>query len=796
MDSAWPLPEGLHLSRRWTTALVSSKTSKPMHGRAAVFVELLDIPLGKIGETAQRVIDRAITDARRCGHDEVTGGHLFVAFAEIEWNLFADMMRDVAANPHWIVAAVERALSVLPSGARPDPRIPQPTRSVVRLALHRATRAGRQTLESIDLFAALLDEERGIPMEILRQYGIEPVDITSRLAEYARELEERQEQLMKRLELPQSLKQLATSLNLLARQDKVPPVFGRDREIQQVLEILSHRERANSVMLLGEAGVGKTAIVEGLARRLEYEPETVPVRLRDCQVVSLQMSALVAGTMLRGMFEERLQNVIREVKEHPNLILFIDEAHTMMGAGSALGAPADAANILKSVLARGEVKIIAATTLSEYKEHVLEDEALARRFRCVNVPEPTIDETRRIVENLRPRLERNYGVRILDEAIHTALDMSPRYMRHQRLPDKVIGWLDTAAVRTEMARRWDVRTADVVSVISHAAQIPEDMVCRDVTDRFKDIEGRIQQRVIGQRHAISAVARRLILNKGPLKDGFDRPDGVLLFLGPTGVGKTELAKAVAETLFGDAKKMVRIDMSEYQDATAVDKLIGMPRGIVGSPRGGVLTNQLRDTPNTVVLLDEIEKANPSVLNLFLQAFDEGWLTDGLGKRVYLSDAIVIMTSNVGSEHFRKLRNPLGFLSSEWAVEQVEADVRREMERRFSPEFLNRIDEVVLFSPLTPDEARAIAALYLSTVSAAAAKAGKTLDVDADALEAIVTQGHSLAYGARLLKRVIDERIKLPISARWHEATHFRVRLQGGEVVVDGQPVVTAEQAVA
>lgn len=739
----------------------------------------------KLSESGYRVLTISIEESKRRKHYYVGPEHMLYALTVVDSELLDEIFLDLKVDKRKVLKLLNDFMMSSEQYVGEGMKIPIQTRNLFKSAYDYAQSSGRNLIDSTDFLMVMFRESNSVPVKVFKRLNIDSVIIADKIFQKIRERKNRNDENKRKYDLPYTLRQHAINLSKLAVMDKLSPVFGREKEIARVMEILCHIDRPNSAMIVGEPGVGKTAIVEGLARKIELEPHNVPARLRDKIVINLQMNSLVAGTVFRGMFEDRLEKIINELKSRRNIIVFVDEVHSIIGAGSAIAVPSDAANILKSSLARGEVQIIGATTLSEYKEFIAEDEALARRFRLVNIKEPSISDTKRILYGLKRRFESTYNVEIEDAAIEESMSLSSRYSRSLRLPDKVIEWIDSGCVKAEIYNDDRVvKREDIYRVISEEANIPIDLIKRDILERFQNMEEFFSKRIVGQKEAVDSLAKHIRLNKGPLKGNFDRPDAVLLFLGPTGVGKTETAKVMAEYMFGSGRNIIRIDMSEYKDGSiAVDKLIGMPRGIVGSARGGILTNQVKDNPYSVILLDEIEKASDQVFNLFLQVFDEGFLTDGRGKRVYFSDAIIIMTSNLGSHEFARFTKPLGFIESHDIVKSIKTTINKEIENFFSPELINRIDDIVIFSPLTKKDVKQIAKIHINSINKVMLESGKNIKITDKALNKLVLKGYSAKFGARFLKRTIDDIIKVPLTLKWKDGDNFTADLVGGKVSV-------------
>ena len=552
------------------------------------------------------------------------------------------------------------------------------------------------------------------------------------------------------------LDQYSRDLTEMAAAGRIDPVVGRGNEIRRAIQILSRRSKNNPV-LVGEPGVGKTAVAEGLA--LCVSRGQAPAELRDKRIVSLDIPALLAGTKYRGDFEERVKSVLRDVKRAGDVILFIDELHTIIGAGSAEGA-IDAANILKPALGRGEVQIIGATTPEEYRRHIEKDAALERRFQPVKVTEPGREQTMEMLQSLRPALEKHHGVSLDEEALTAAYELSVRYINDRFLPDKAIDLLDeaAAAVHVEGGRR-PVTAADVAQVVSLWTEIPLSSLDESESQRLQGLEEQLKQRIIGQDEAVSAVARAIRRSRVGLKDP-RRPVGSFLFLGPTGVGKTELCRALAATVYGDENAMIRLDMSEYMEKHSVSRLIGSPPGYVGYEDGGQLTEKVRRKPWSVVLFDEIEKAHEDVWSILLQIMDDGHLTDATGRRVDFSNTVIVMTSNIGAKTITENRPALGFADSQRRDEEdMNQKVMAELRATFRPEFLNRVDETIVFHRLSDEHLCAITQTLLEQVKQRFQALGITLLVPEDTACWLASQGRDDKFGARPLRRTVQHCIE-------------------------------------
>ena len=743
---------------------------------------------GKFSAVIEQALALAAQESRRRGQFFLGVEHIFWALLITDRETIRSVLSGFELSINHVRSSIERVFEThYTHNWGRDIRITPRAEKILRIALEQAKSQGKDEVETKDIIQAILIEGNSIPLRILESLGVSKDTLLLRLQGTI--------QAESVFSLPSELSGICEDLTSLAEAGKLPAVIGREDEIKQVMEVLLIPEGPANPLLVGEAGVGKTAIVEGLAQRLVSETDELPARLKGSRILRLRMNSLVAGTMYRGTFELKIESLIRFLREHHKVVLFIDEIHQIVGAGSAIGAPASADEIMLAPLSRGEIRLIGATTPSRYREAIRDDTALDRRFSVITVNEPSLKVTEKVLLSVKERLEGKTGVQIGEDVIPKALEIAPRYERGHKLPDKAKQWLTHTVAQAETEGRRKITSQDLVRIVAKRTKIPEYIIWHDPIRRINRMEATLKQRIIGQDTVIQALARRIRSKLVLPQNNPTAPNGVFLFLGPTGVGKTETAKALAEFLFGDESQMIRLDMSEYKELNALSRLIGQARGIVGAKRGGILTERIRDNPYTVLLLDEFEKAHVDVLNLFLQIFDEGWVTDGLGRMVYFSDAVIIMTSNLGSDVLQE-HGPVGFpvgTNGQEASEPREMHKRilTSVKRQWPSEFLNRIDAILVFDPLTEEAVKEIARLQLKSLNTALAQHGKKLLVDEIVLELLVKQGYSPEFGARELKRVLADMVEDELAEHWKEASVFKARALNEKIEI--VPVATADK---
>lgn len=783
---------------------------------------------------AQRALGIAQEKAKKFGHDYVGTEHLLLGLLEEDDSVASKALHSLGLEDKATEKAVLDAVGRGNSHGN-ELYITPRTKRVLQLAVEIANQMQHNYVGAEHLLLGILQDGGGVAVNVLYGMGIRANDVVKAINSiYGSEQNGAEGGSGNGANGAGGnsnlgdLKDFATDLNELAKQGKIDPVIGRDNEINRVIQILSRRTKNNPV-LIGEPGVGKTAIAEGLAQRIVTQ--NVPEIIRNKRIISLSLTAMVAGAKYRGEFEERLKKAIDEVQKHDDMIIFIDELHTLIGAGASEGSM-DAANILKPALARGTFQVIGATTLDEYKKHIEKDAALERRFQPVLVGEPSEEEALEILKGLRDRYEAFHKAKITDEALKAAVELSSRYISDRFLPDKAIDVMDEAASKVRMkvftappdvkdleTRLADVRKEkeaavtgqnyeeaaklrdeekklvdeieakqqarskedeeklvvtedDIAAVVSQWSGVPVAKIAEEESQRLLRLEDELHERVVGQDEAVVAVSKAVRRARAGLKDP-KRPIGSFLFLGPTGVGKTELARALAANLFGDENAMIRLDMSEYMEKHTVSRLVGAPPGYVGYDEGGQLTDAVRRKPYSVILFDEVEKAHPDFFNILLQVLDDGRLTDNQGRTVDFRNTVIIMTSNLGSNFLKEDSAAMGFLAAknkedakknaESSFAEAKKNTLDAVKRHFRPEFLNRIDEMVVFHPLTGEDLGKIVNILLKDVTKRLAERNLTLEVSPEALDVLVKEGSDFAYGARPLKRAIQRLVEDPIS---------------------------------